>query len=409
MYFLKLLPKLLSYLIFSFPLYNGPMKFFPSPHNYYMNQCLALAEMGRLTVSPNPMVGAVVLDAHGKKVSEGYHVKAGGDHAEVVALNLAGDAAKGGSLYVNLEPCSHTGRTPPCTEKIIQSGIQFVYCGTLDPNPLVAGRGKELLQHHQISVRHGFLEDDCYTLNESFFHYIQTKTPFVTLKLAMTLDGKIASRSGKSHGTTHPGSWITGPLARTYVHQLRQEQDAILTTAQTVLEDDPLLNVRLRPGENDDNHGKQPIRLVLDRQLRLDIRNHKIFQDETTPTWLVTSGVNKNKPRLKLAESLGIPIILINETQDGLDLKELLQLLGAQEISRLMVEAGGRLASSFLNQGLFQKAYLFYAPKILGDEAAQNAFAGGINIPVPEFPQLKFLKTHHLDTDHMIEAYPAVN
>jgi len=359
----------------------------------YMARCLALAELGQGTVSPNPMVGAVVLDAQGRVVGEGYHQRAGEAHAEVFALNQAGEKAKGGTLYVNLEPCNHQGRTPPCTQKIVASGIQRVVCGTLDPNPLVAGAGRDMLQNSRISVRYGFLEKECKRLNEKFFHYIVHKTPFVTVKLGMTLDGKIANRHGESQ-------WLTGSFARQYVHHLRKEYDAILTTAETVIKDNPRLNVRDIP-----NIRKQPIRIVLDRQFRLNVERYEIFKGEY-PAWVVTSALHHNQEHAQKAKAMGIKVINIDEAGGALNLKSLFTLLPQENVASVFVEAGGRLASTLLREGLANKYYLFYAPKTLQDTMAKPAFGHAFQLELPDAPQLEIIHTRQLEQDWVIEAQP---
>ena len=318
------------------------MRQYETVDDYYMAQCLRLARLGEGTTSPNPMVGAVVLDAQGRKVGEGYHAKAGGPHAEVVALNQAGEAAAGGTLYVNLEPCNHEGRTGPCTQTIIQSKVERVFCGTLDPNPLVSGSGRDELQNHRISVRNGYLEDECLRLNEVFFHHITTGRPFVVLKLAMTLDGKIATRSGQSQ-------WLTGDLSRQYVHHLRRRYDAILTTAETVRADNPQLTLRGVASRE-----KPAIRVILDRRFRLDPQQYKIFNADA-PTWVFTSKIAHFEDHARQARAQGVKVFEVDETGTGLDLKAVLEILCQQGLTSVFVEAGGRLAGSLLNQQLVNK------------------------------------------------------
>jgi diaminohydroxyphosphoribosylaminopyrimidine deaminase/5-amino-6-(5-phosphoribosylamino)uracil reductase len=372
--------------------FHAPM-LYQNIDEVYMARCLSLAELGLGTVSPNPLVGAVVLDANGRKVGEGYHQRAGEAHAEVIALDQAGDKAKGGTLYVNLEPCNHYGRTPPCTKKIIEAGIQRVVCGTLDPNPLVAGAGRDMLQNSRISVRYGFLEQECKKLNEIFFHYITTKTPFVTVKLGLTLDGKIANRHGES-------KWLTGSFSRQYVHYLRQNYDAILTTAETVIVDNPQLTVRDIP-----NIRKQPIRIILDRQARLNVDRYDVFKGES-PAWIVTSTANQGKPNIQKAKAEGFKVIEVDEIGNGLDLKHLFQQLGELNVTSVFVEAGGHLTNSLLAAGLANKFYLFYAPKTLRDTMAKSAFGHTFQLDLPEAPQLEIVKTQQLEHDWVMEAQP---
>lgn len=384
-------------------LYNGRMTFQPpklysSMDEAYIAQCLSLAELGLGTVSPNPMVGSVVLDADGRKVGEGYHSRAGEAHAEVFALEQAGEKAQGGTLYVNLEPCNHQGRTPPCTGRIIQSGIQRVVCGTLDPNPLVAGQGRDALQNARISVRHGFLEEECRKLNEIFFHHIINPTPFVTVKLAMSLDGKIANRHGQSQ-------WLTGSFARQYVHHLRQRYDAIVTTAETVLADNPSLTVRDIP-----NIRKQPAKVIFDRRFRLNPADDKLkIFSEGSPVYVVTSTQAQAAVHTEAARAKGIQVIEVPEMNGRLDLKVALNKLKAAGLTSLFVESGGALASAFLAEKLVNKLYLFIAPKTLRDTMARPAFSHTFLLDLPQQPEVEILSSRQIDQDWLLEARPLFN
>ncbi|MGE0199754.1 MAG: bifunctional diaminohydroxyphosphoribosylaminopyrimidine deaminase/5-amino-6-(5-phosphoribosylamino)uracil reductase RibD [Candidatus Melainabacteria bacterium] len=380
---------------------KAPGKTFSSVDEYYIDQCLQLAKLGEGLVSPNPMVGAVVLDKDGRRVAEGYHQRAGGPHAEVLALDQAGERARGGTLYVNLEPCNHHGKTPPCTQAIIAAGIERVICGTLDPNPEVSGAGRDELQNARISVRYGFLEEACLRLNESFFHYITTRHPFVTLKLGLTMDGKIAARNGSSQ-------WITGPLARQFVHHLRNRYDAILTTAETVIADDPALTVRDVPMLRDPEDGrrKQPTRVILDRQCRLSFNHYQVFDTHQAPTWVFVSGLRATPEYLAMARGRNVRITEVDDTGLGLNMKEVLYHLGQGGITSVMVEAGGRLAGHLLSMGLANKVYLFYGPQVLSDPMARGAFSNAVNLQLPQAPRLHFAHTRRLNKDLLVEAYP---
>ncbi|MEM0951759.1 MAG: bifunctional diaminohydroxyphosphoribosylaminopyrimidine deaminase/5-amino-6-(5-phosphoribosylamino)uracil reductase RibD [Cyanobacteria bacterium P01_H01_bin.74] len=415
----------------------------------YIARCIELARFGYATVSPNPMVGCVILDKAGVVVGEGYHQKAGSGHAEVIALNHAGEKARGGTLYVNLEPCNHQGRTGPCTQPIIDAGIARVVCGTLDTNPQVAGAGRDALQNARISVRYGFLEEACKTLNRVFFHYIQAKEPYVSIKLAMTLDGKIASRHGHS-------KWITNETARQSVHYLRHAHDAILTTAETVMADDPALSVRNIPIVQ-----KQPIKIILDRSLKLDIQHYKVFQNQPidnqafnhqepgarqagnpsvhnqekppemaddfdifdedadqmpaintgqaadhSNVWIVTSTAQESSKRFAQLRELGFSLIAINETYQGLHLPEVMTALGERGITSILVEAGGQLVYSLMQAKCVNHYYLYYAPKLLQDTMAKPGFGQGFSLDFPDSPQLSVIETTQLDTDVLIEAVP---
>ena len=338
------------------------MEPFDSVHTYYMRRCLELAQQGRATVSPNPMVGAVVLDRQGRKVGEGFHQRAGEAHAEIIALDAAGNLAKGGTLYVNLEPCSHHGRTPPCTERIIKSGVDNVIFGTPDPNPSVSGRGRDALQNERISVRYGFLESECLALNEVFFHTIGSERPpeqpFVSLKVASTLDGKLATRGGNSQ-------WLTNKYARQYVHHLRSYHDAILTTAKTVAADDSKLTVRDIP-----TPFNPPTRIILDRHFRLDPRKYSIFNIQAAPTWIFTSHIQHNRRHAQEARSIGVNVVELPETGQGLDLTVMMQRIFEEGLCSVMVEAGGHLSGALLAEKLVNKVYWFTAGKILNDPQA---------------------------------------
>ncbi len=360
-----------------------------------MDRCLALAEMAKGETSPNPMVGAVVLDASGKKVSEGFHAKAGSPHAEVVALNLAGEAARGGTLYVNLEPCHHTGRTPPCTEKIVEAGIKNVICGTLDPNPLVAGKGRDFLQNQLISVRVGFLEAACLKLNEVFFHTIQHKMPFVTVKHGMTMDGKIADRHGQSQ-------WITASLSRTRVQFMRSQHDAILTTASTVAADNCQLTVRDVPVR-----GQPPVRVVLDRRARLNPTDYQIFNVDQTPTWVFVSKIKANESHVAQLEAMGCLVFRVPEDAFGLDLNVVMRFLYEEGIASVWVEAGGHLAGQLQASGLIQKWCLFQAAKFLPDTQAHCLLEAPGITSLKDSPTLRFGDIFPMGEDVLIEAYPA--
>jgi diaminohydroxyphosphoribosylaminopyrimidine deaminase / 5-amino-6-(5-phosphoribosylamino)uracil reductase len=311
-----------------------------------------------------------------------------------MALEASGNAVQGGTLFVNLEPCNHTGRTPPCTERILQAGIRKVIFGTPDPNPTVDGHGAEILQGCGVEVQQGPLIEQCQVLNEIFFHYVNTKRPFVTLKQAMTLDGKIATRTGESH-------WLTGPTARHYVHYLRSGYDALLTTAETVMADNPQLTVRNIPEGN-----QRPVRVVLDRRLRLNPNQYQIFDTQQSPTWLFTSKVHHNESHAVQAKAKGVEVIPVDDTGLGLDLQDVFRILGERQITSVFVEAGGRLAGSLVNQKLVNKLYLFYAPKLLPDPMAKGGLVEGIQLTLQESLALSIQTTKQLDTDWVIEAYP---
>ncbi|ARK30217.1 bifunctional diaminohydroxyphosphoribosylaminopyrimidine deaminase/5-amino-6-(5-phosphoribosylamino)uracil reductase RibD [Halalkalibacter krulwichiae] len=322
----------------------------------YMKLALDLARNTRGQTSPNPMVGSVVVK-DGAIVGMGAHLKAGEGHAEVQALKMAGDDARGGTIYVTLEPCSHFGKTPPCADLIIEKGLSRVVVATTDPNPAVAGSGIEKLKNAGIEVVVGVGREDADKLNEIFFHYIQTAQPFVTLKSATTLDGKTATVTGQS-------KWITGDEAREDVHRYRHTHDAILVGIGTVLADDPSLTTRLPNG------GKNPIRVVLDRRLRTPI-NCKLVQDRKAQTWILTTDQASNEKREELMR-LGIEVILLPDDS----IETILHILGSKGITSLFVEGGAEVNGSFLKAKAVNQVITYLAPKLFGGHSAPTAIGG---------------------------------
>ena len=311
---------------------------------------LAVKAAGR--TSPNPMVGAVL--ARGKRIiSTGFHSFAGGDHAEIVALKRAGAAAKGATLYINLEPCSHQGRTPPCTDALIRAGVKEVVAGMKDPNPRVAGRGFERLRRAGIRVRAGLFENECRALNEVFVKYITRRLPFVTLKLAASLDGKIAAAGGDAR-------WISGADSRALVHRLRNQVDAVLVGAGTALKDDPQLTCRMRQGRN-------PWRIVLDSQLRLRPSARLLRQRDPEKT-IVVVGPRASAARARALAARGAQVWRLPLRGGGISWPALLKKLVDSGIVSIMIEGGATVAASALKAGVVDKVLFFYAPKILGGE-----------------------------------------
>ncbi|MGE5558132.1 MAG: bifunctional diaminohydroxyphosphoribosylaminopyrimidine deaminase/5-amino-6-(5-phosphoribosylamino)uracil reductase RibD [Bacillota bacterium] len=326
----------------------------------YMAMALELACKGRGRVSPNPMVGAVVVK-HGKVIGRGYHRKAGEPHAEVYALMEAGEKARGAAMYVTLEPCCHEGRTPPCTKKIISAGISHVIAATGDPNPKVRGKGLEELRQAGIEVSTGVLEAEARRLNEVFFKYIATGLPFVILKAAASLDGKIATRSGDSR-------WITGRESRTYGHYLRGIVDAVLVGINTICADDPLLNVRLAPGFKD------PVRIVLDSGARIPLTARVIREDPERTVVAATEYAPKENTRRLLEQ--GIHIWQLPAQNGRVSLAHLLRRMGEEKLTSLLVEGGGEAHAGFLELDLADKIALFIAPKIIGGRDAPSWVGG---------------------------------
>ncbi|WP_425514981.1 bifunctional diaminohydroxyphosphoribosylaminopyrimidine deaminase/5-amino-6-(5-phosphoribosylamino)uracil reductase RibD [Cytobacillus gottheilii] len=315
---------------------------------YYMRIALDLARSAEGQTSPNPLVGAVCVK-DGQIIGTGAHLKAGTPHAEVHAITMAHDRAKGADLYVTLEPCAHRGKTPPCTNLIINSGIRRVVIACTDPNPLVKGKGISQLKQAGIEVVTGVLEKEAAFLNRAFFHYIQYGTPYVTLKAAATLDGRIAASSGDS-------KWITSREAREDVHYLRHIHDAILVGAQTVIADNPFLTTRLPHG------GKNPIRIVLDRRLQTP-NTANVVTDEAVKTIIFTQVPLEEQ--IKQYESSFVHIEVIPKSQAFLP--SVLKYLGGIGVMTLLVEGGSRVHSSFIDENLADELYLYLAPKLIGN------------------------------------------
>ncbi|MBP2240361.1 diaminohydroxyphosphoribosylaminopyrimidine deaminase/5-amino-6-(5-phosphoribosylamino)uracil reductase [Cytobacillus eiseniae] len=354
----------------------------------YMNVAISLARATLGQTSPNPSVGAVLVK-DGRLVGTGVHMKAGTPHAEVHAIRAAGNAAKGADMYVTLEPCSHHGKTPPCADLIIEAGIKKVFVATLDPNPLVAGKGIDKLTSAGIEVEVGLCKEEALQLNEKFFHFIQKNTPFVTIKAGISLDGKIAAKSGDS-------KWITSPESRQDVHQLRHEHDGILVGINTILQDNPLLTTRRPRG------GKNPIRIVLDTELKIPV-SANVVQDCPTQTIIFTgSQFNFNKKRE--LESLGVTII--SQDSAEISLKGVLHTLGEREIISVLVEGGSEIHASFIEEEAFQQIITYVAPKIIGGREA-IPFIGGAGPELVKLgKQLRFTAVEKIGPDIKITAKP---
>ncbi len=318
----------------------------------YMRRVIKLALRAKGKTSPNPLVGAIVVK-DGQIVGEGFHRRAGEPHAEINALKAAGDKAKGGEIYLNLEPCSHTGRTPPCVEALIQSQIKKVFIGMVDPNPLVKGRGIKKLEEAGIEVKTGILEEQCRKLNEVFIKYITTRRPFVILKVAASLDGKIATATGDSR-------WITNEKSREYVHRLRSEVDAVLVGIGTVEKDDPRLTCRLK-----NRKGKDPVRIIVDSTLRISPKAKVLNLNSYAPTIIATTE-RANREKIKLIEEKGGRVMTILSRQDKVDLNALMEALGKEEITSVLIEGGSKINTSALEAGIVDKIIFFYAPRIIG-------------------------------------------
>lgn len=355
----------------------------------YMELALTLARAAEGRTWPNPMVGAVVV-REGRIVGMGAHLQAGTPHAEVHALNMAGERAKEGTLYVTLEPCSHYGRTPPCVERVIASGIRRVVVATLDPNPQVSGRGVKRMRQAGIEVEVGLCEAQAQELNEVFFHYITKKRPFVIVKTAMTLDGKIATESGDSR-------WVSGPQAREYVHRLRDRVDAILVGIGTVLADDPLLTTRLPEG------GKNPLRIVVDTHLRIPERARVL--DVTEAATLIACGHHAPVDKMERLRSRGVEVMPLPERGGRVDLSALLKALGEKEIACLLVEGGAEINGSLLMEGLIDQVITFLAPKLIGGKGL-SPYAGKGFAQMSDACELTRVRMEAFGEDWTVIGYP---
>jgi len=368
-----------------------------NPHDHdeqFARRALDLARQGIALTSPNPCVGAVIATPDGTIVGEGFHTYEGKKHAEILALEQAGTRARGATIYVNLEPCSHQGRTGPCADAVIATGIARVVCSMEDPNPQVAGRGFAKLRAAGIQVDMNLFEADARKLNEAFAKYIRHKAPLVTLKSAMTLDGKIARGTdldASVRGTART-DWITGEVARAHVQQLRHQSDAILTGIGTVLADDPLLTDRTGLPRR-----RSLLRVVLDSHLRLPLAS-RISQSAREDVLVFTEDTDLS--RKNELEKLGIRVELVPRSGDNaLDLSAILNRLGELEITSLLIEGGSHLNASVLDSRLVDKVFLFLAPKIFGD--AGVPFAAGLHQSI-EFTNPQF---HQFADDCAIEGY----
>jgi diaminohydroxyphosphoribosylaminopyrimidine deaminase / 5-amino-6-(5-phosphoribosylamino)uracil reductase len=358
----------------------------------FMKQALDLAENGRGFTSPNPMVGAVVVK-DGRIIGRGWHQKAGGPHAEVHAIDDAGPEAEGATLYVTLEPCNHHGRTPPCTKKILAAGIRRVVVAMDDPNPHVAGGGAEFLRQQGITVISGVCENDARRLNEFFITHVRKRRPFVILKTAATLDGRIATRTGDSR-------WVTGERARAHVHEIRHAVDAIMVGVNTILTDDPSLTTR-REG---DKPGVNPRRFILDTRLSVPDNAKVLRIPPASDTVIVTGDSGASEKRRKLADT-GVEIMEAACTGNRIDLAALMPRLAERGITSLLIEGGARVAASALVAGIVDKVCFFYAPKILGGDDGVPMCSGPGPERMDQCLRLRDIVVRRFDEDIMIEGY----
>ncbi|MFD2611959.1 bifunctional diaminohydroxyphosphoribosylaminopyrimidine deaminase/5-amino-6-(5-phosphoribosylamino)uracil reductase RibD [Paenibacillus gansuensis] len=356
---------------------------------FYMRLALQMAASAQGQTGVNPVVGCVVVN-DGRVVGMGAHLQMGTAHAEVHALNMAGQQAKGATAYVTLEPCSHHGRTPPCSDRLIAEGVKRVVVAASDPNPLVAGRGFDRLRSHGIEVTAGVLGDEARELNEVFNKYIVTRLPYVTLKTASTLDGKIATRTGQS-------KWISGEASREAVHTLRHRHQAIMVGVDTIAADDPQLTTRLPVP------GLHPIRVVVDSALRIPM-DAKVVTDKTAPTIVLTTE-QADPARAAALEAAGVTVLRCG-TGPKVDLPLAMKQLGEKEIGSVLLEGGGRLNGAMLSAGLVDKIVLFIAPKIVGGAAAPGSFSFEGFDTMDEAVLLDRVKMERYGDDMCITGYP---
>jgi diaminohydroxyphosphoribosylaminopyrimidine deaminase/5-amino-6-(5-phosphoribosylamino)uracil reductase len=354
----------------------------------YMKRALTLAKKGLGTTSPNPVVGCVIVK-NGVIVGEGWHKRAGGHHAEVHALQMAGAEAEGSDVYVTLEPCSHTGKTPPCSDALIKAGVKRVVVGMSDPNPQVNGSGLQALQQAAIETVCGVLEEDCRNINRPFIKFITTGIPFVTYKCAMTLDGKIATVTGESR-------WISCEASRRVVHKMRAQSDAIMVGVDTIIADNPKLTVRLVKGHN-------PLRIIVDSHLRTPASVSVLSGSMAQGTLLATTETN---PRVHLRyQKTGATVIVCDSLDGRVDLHDLWKKLGERGIQSLLLEGGSHLAGEALRHGLIDECTFFYAPKVIGSDGfSPFAITGTTNMA--HSIMFNDLIMRNVGTDIMVTARP---
>jgi diaminohydroxyphosphoribosylaminopyrimidine deaminase / 5-amino-6-(5-phosphoribosylamino)uracil reductase len=355
----------------------------------YMRRAIRLAERGRGLASPNPPVGALIV-RDGAIVGQGFHRGPGTAHAEIEAIEAAGEVARGATLYLTLEPCTHQGRTPPCAPRVIEAGFSRVVVGTTDPNPLVDGRGVEALRQAGIEVETGVQQADADRLIQSFSKFIRTARPFVTAKLAISMDGRAAAADGSSQ-------WITGPTARRDSHRMRAEADAVLVGVGTVLHDDPQLTVRLRG-----YRGRQPLRVVLDSSCRTPLEAALLSGE--APTLIVTT----DKATQEAADALrarGAEVVHVPARDGRVDLAAVLEVLGRRSVTNLMIEGGPTVLGDTVERGLADRYVFYVAPKLLGS-GGPGAVSALVAPTISDARELRVESVRHIGADLRIEAYP---
>ncbi len=355
----------------------------------YMRMALDYAKKGCGWTAPNPMVGAVIVKED-RVIGYGWHEKYGQPHAERNALASCGESPDGAVMYVTLEPCCHYGKQPPCVNAVMEAGIRRVVIGSSDPNPLVSGRGVKILREHGIQVTEHVLQEECDRLNEVFFHYIQTGQPFVVMKYAMTMDGKIAAYTGDS-------KWITGEAARNHVQRQRHRYTAIMAGIGTVLADDPLLTCRIPDGRN-------PVRIICDTKLRMPLDSKIAATAGQVPTIVAAGRDHAEKQKQAALERAGCRVLLTGEKNGHIDLRQLMTLLGQEQIDSILLEGGGILNWAALESGIVQKVQAYVAPKLFGGRDAKTPVEG-IGVPVAaDAVCLKNSMITRLGEDFLIES-----
>ena len=361
-------------------------------HITFMQRALVLAQRAKGRTSPNPLVGAVIVK-DGRVIGEGYHQKAGTPHAEIHALNATGEDAEGATLYTNLEPCCHWGRTPPCTEALIRAGIAQVYIADVDPNPRVAGKGVQQLQNAGINVHVGICRQEAENLNEVHRKYIQTGKPFGILKIAMSLDGKIATASGESQ-------WITSEASRQRGHQVRDTVDAILVGRGTVARDNPALTTRLQNRE-----GQDPTRIVLDSHGRTHT-DAQVFNPESEAGVIVAVTSEAPSENIDALKNAGAEVITVPTLDRKVCFQSLMEILGKREITSVLIEGGSEINAAALAAGIVDKVMCFIAPKLIGGQNAPGPIGGvGIHSLVEAVNLKRIHVTPMPEYDLLIEGY----
>jgi len=356
-----------------------------------MARALELAARARGRTSPNPLVGAVLINGDAV-VGEGFHARAGEAHAEAIALAQAGDAARGADLYVNLEPCSHHGRTPPCADAIIQAGVARVFTAMRDPNPKVDGRGIARLQAAGVQVQVGLLAREAVRLNEIYCTNMTAGLPHVTLKIGMSLDGKTATRTGEAR-------WITGEASRTRVHEMRDSVDAVLVGIGTILADDPDLTTRL-PGAD----CRHPDRVVIDSHLRIPSRA-KVLSHRNRGRTILIAGPHAAEPRVRELRALGAEVVVVDGGERRVDLRVVLERLFGLGIMSVLIEGGSEIAASSLEAGIVDKLVFFIAPLLIGGREAPPVIGGRGVGPLEQAPRLRDVRWEAVGEDIMVEGY----